>query len=1133
MNLLQKLKNNIDLKLKDINALIKKYQIKGLSAMKKSEKLSALKLLLNNMTTLKNKAKALNIDNLSKLKKVDLINEIIKKRNEKKKYEKIIKRNERLIKKKEDEEMYDEISKVRKVIKPKDRITVMNDFKDFKRVRIETNSTNKRQLFNKIEEYKTKYLNEGSVVQFVILYAEDKNYGGIRNVSVEANALYDYNSFKDWFKVMEHAVTAADQYESDALSELDYNIIYNKFDLVMTRVLQGNGRSDKMIFKTMNIVGLKNKCGYNCLKELIPELKLTVDEYMEKEMYLLDNMKLYIDENKLKIRIIGNTFKIRNMKYLLNKKEMKITKVDKFDMHLKELNMNEIKLCRLHNVEDYEHTIILDIEKQHYDIIDKKVELDNVYISLNGCFYKKKNDEYVKLMSIQSLNKKNITHKTIKSIDVKTEYIFFDYETVIDWKYGSVNKPYSLAFFHADDELLEKLDGYDKTENIEKIKEIIKENAVFSLSHCCTVDLYDYINSNDKDKVFILISFNGCNFDNFILYNDLSELDPDSLGEPFFNGTRLLNFKIKGRHSTFDMRKHVIGNLSRCCQSFKIKTCAKKQFDFKYAQNLYDNGILIDTLEKDIDNIKEYNIFDVLSLALLYYRYKKAITNIDGFEKYGNELHNNKTLGSLMMKKFKSFLKEKNIKLPNFFSNDEEIQKRLIKYYDDAVKNKIGGRVQLPNGMIKLIEELLSLDACSLYPYVMAVYDNYFPCGEMVEIDSYEKMDKNKLGMFYCDVDQSELYRKNMISILPEKTLIGNDWDSKNILKNIFISTVKIDILKKYGCDVKIYNGIYFTEKVKSCEIFEFLLPLMQEKNRQDEYSRNGSLEYNPALREVMKLFLNVLSGKLIEGLHLEKLEEVTSYRLYQLLNVEKVKNVKYINMEKKTFITYEKNKEDCMKKTRPIYMGIFIYDYSQKFMYENLYSKIPKEHEYYTDTDSLKIDRESFDNWFKGFASTTIVPHWPEVEKYDNRYKDHKLYNKDSKVFGSFENEYEHKNNNINYFICKKNYLGTNKEEPTEDNTTFRFKGISKNDILLDDSVDYKGMDNEELYHLYNKSKKIKDNYILLFEKLYNEGHCKVLTQSFTRSIVKENNIENSSKAPKLSIICNYRIKNIIIKRD
>jgi len=43
-----------------------------------------------------------------------------------------------------------------------------------------------------------------------------------------------------------------------------------------------------------------------------------------------------------------------------------------------------------------------------------------------------------------------------------------------------------------------------------------------------------------------------------------------------------------------------------------------------------------------------------------------------------------------------------------------------------------------------------SFDVCSLYPYVMAILDVYYPCGKHEKV---EKIDFNKLGFYRLIVD--------------------------------------------------------------------------------------------------------------------------------------------------------------------------------------------------------------------------------------------------------------------------------------------------------------------------------------------------------------------------------------------
>lgn len=74
-------------------------------------------------------------------------------------------------------------------------------------------------------------------------------------------------------------------------------------------------------------------------------------------------------------------------------------------------------------------------------------------------------------------------------------------------------------------------------------------------------------------------------------------------------------------------------------------------------------------------------------------------------------------------------------------------------------------------------------------------------------------------------------------------------------------------------------------------------------------------------------------------------------------------------------------------------------------YMFEHIYSIIGKEHLLYTDTDAAKVAVSNQNKWLE-YAQNTIVPHWEDIEKIDEWYKTHTLYNPKSKVFGSFENE-------------------------------------------------------------------------------------------------------------------------------
>jgi hypothetical protein len=139
-----------------------------------------------------------------------------------------------------------------------------------------------------------------------------------------------------------------------------------------------------------------------------------------------------------------------------------------------------------------------------------------------------------------------------------------------------------------------------------------------------------------------------------------------------------------------------------------------------------------------------------------------------------------------------------------------------LNIFNDIAKYRIGGRVQIFGGKkIKVNKCIVSLDVCSLYPYVMGIAPNYYPCGEIVETANFKP---DKLGFYWCNINQSELKKKNLMNIIPKKCKGENDWEFEGDLTNYYLSTVDIELLQKYNVKLEIKNGIYFTDKIKGCD---------------------------------------------------------------------------------------------------------------------------------------------------------------------------------------------------------------------------------------------------------------------------------------------------------------------------
>lgn len=1015
---------------------------------------------------------------------------------------------------------------------------------------------------------------------------------------------------------------------SDRIDPDMYKMDFRFFDCVYTKEDIGNGVSNKIILKCKNIKS-DRLCGLECLKHFGVDMS---EEIYEKEgLRQLVNMVKYC--SKANIEVIPNIF---TFKKGMNKKryvrtpimgikqgvKVKIWRVEFDQSDLEFYNHKEVSgvvECIKTELSNEKKYIIYDKVGCHYDAVTE-IKLSEDLIITNTMQVLMKNDDGVyEVGKSCELYKKALDIGVIKPDKIDHRYIFFDYETVINWYLDNVNQSYSLSFVDLNEEQLDELSEADRLcmkNNIEKYK----KDTHHYVGWDCTKRLVDYI-KKAKDTRYTFVSYNGANFDNFILYNDISKLEGgfEILGKPFYSKSSLLNFKISGVHDMFDLKRHLVGSLKKNCQGFGVKMLSKGEFDHEETQELYDMDDSVDKIEfirnmKASKDLEEYNKLDVLSLAIIYKRYNKALLEIENMKDL--ELSDNKTIGSMghkkmgehwsgikglllpilhkrapkkyrlgmkelkpityekigeymdtlckvdkeefykymeslkktnkdneididthMKKIFKEKIEEINakarIEVENKLMDNMKVKnKEYENIYNDLLKYKCAGRVELFNGPQKFKGRIYSLDVCSLYPFVMAILDVYYPCGKIKTVEKYEEMPKDKIGFFYCDIDQSILHKTGKCLIYPEKKPMMNDWNTNNKLCKYFISTPDIELLEEYKCEVKKYSGIYFTDKIKGCELFAPLLKYMLIKNQQDQYKKDKDPRYNESLRETIKLLSNCESGKLIEGLHLSQVELLGEDEI----DPKTMGRVNYVGtMNNKYVVSYNKSQEMEMQNSKPIYLGCLVYSYARGYMYRNILSKIDRKNMFYTDTDSCKINQEGYDQWIKT-CGNTVVPHWIEVEEIDPRYKEHTLYNPNSKVYGSFENEYPD-NFDMHYFIAKKEYYSGNSEGLYEINKDpkYSFKGIGPNDVLLDDEIDYSKYSEQELFKLYQIGSKIKNNLEKLYSKLYdnvllNKGlnedcdkYVKILTFSMNR-VVKNSQHNKDNDEDKYTTTCCVR---------
>ena len=902
---------------------------------------------------------------------------------------------------------------------------------------------------------------------------------------------------------------------SDAIEE-SYDLDLNKFDIAILELNDINSTSKDIIF---DVIGVNDTNSKNLKRK-----KSSLSENFEHKHACIRKTFEHLGFGNEYVTNIHS--KIENLVSFLTSKGIPILQNRlKYSKEYRHINFTQymdpetkmIKVCNNMHLFDFvwinppnenskEFVVIEPGTSKcegHIDICKQQVVVkDNLYIDVRGDMYigsKKISKTHLQLRCPKDFERNSDIKRHV------TKYIFFDYETVVDSTQENIMIPYSLSIFICDQETLTRLSEHDRLQNVSECETIRSSACHTFIGHDCTKQFIDFLNIDQIYESCVLIGFNNVCFDNLILYKDIKQNSKNlNITDQIFACGGLLNFKIQGKHAnidTFDLSKHLVGSLASLCKGFGVKVCAKRSFDHEFMQGLYNSGQLFDWISLNRSILLEYNEYDVISLAIIFTRYRDALLIVKESSGYAENLTQSKTIGGLTYNIFcdhvkniantLDFVPEKD-DLPS--SEDSLNSKNMnifpklpYKIYNDLLNGKSAGRVQCFQGKTKIEESIVSYDVCSLYPYTMACNSVYYPYGNIVETGA-NYFNDDLIGFYYTTFDQSNLKHMNLPLILPLKkkdhldNIIENDYNSRDGIctEPMLISSVDIQQLRKYGCKYKIHSGFYFTHKIKSCELFQPILRFMQAKNHQDSLKKTGASEYNAPLRETLKLFMNSLSGKVIEGLHVDKMKIFNCTQLDELKDFfAQQTNVKFIQqMGDDLHVSYEidPTQRKILLKQRPVYLGALIYAYSRQHMYNYGYSRIGLDKLLYTDTDSIKFPKK-YEELYQQNVRGLCVPHWEEVEEYDPKFRNHKLFDHDSKVFGSFEDELDGYENNLFYCLQKKVWLVCNLQANNEvANVKWRGKGfnaksynmIASENIGANDSTKSNGSQYRFFEHLF-----------------------------------------------------------------
>ncbi|KAJ2085193.1 hypothetical protein IW138_006455 [Coemansia sp. RSA 986] len=245
-------------------------------------------------------------------------------------------------------------------------------------------------------------------------------------------------------------------------------------------------------------------------------------------------------------------------------------------------------------------------------------------------------------------------------------------------------------------------------------------------------------------------------------------------------------------------------------------------------------------------------------------------------------------------------------------------------------------------------------------------------------------------------------------------------------------------------------HGIYWEQDVG--QLFQsYFEPLVREKMKQDELKEREDDSYNPAVRELCKLLMNSLSGKLIQRDYDDVVEVITSKEQMNKFRQKCKEEIKILDIGK-TYSLVAGELQNYANNMPTIY-GALIYSYARSHMYDTILSKVDPSKLFGMDTDSAFI---------------TVGQYNELVDKYPGIFGDD---------FGQFKEEIfelvdrNNEDGPFGIFVAPKCYCfyGRNKKTGKERFVKARFKGINiDRDRIWGTSMDYNTLDARQVHDLY-----------------------------------------------------------------
>lgn len=673
--------------------------------------------------------------------------------------------------------------------------------------------------------------------------------------------------------------------------------------------------------------------------------------------------------------------------------------------------------------------------------------------------------------------------KSFKNKTTKRGYLYWDIETRQTKSFIMIGQKKSYILKEAILSIVYK--PYKATE-------YSKQTFVTDDEKSCVEKFKDFLSLCAKNgKFFHCIAHNASRFDHYLLFSKFSENDVFESNIQL-RGTAIIGLQYKS-HLFKDSCCFLTNSLKNLCKGYLV-TDEEKQY--AKIENLSLHGEVISNTElcfykPDLDfgeflqleksdpefweQYVKYCEYDCFALAHVWEKFmsqmKLCISKMGNFVTARVSVMSVNTIGSLAKKcievcngcadglKASTYMTD----YKRFIGSDFE------KY--EFIKNFKRGGISHCNQPGKHTEGVCGFDIKSQYP--TAMMNMQIPVGNSWWTDEERP---EKFG-FYHLKDVVFFGRKFKPVALKNSSNIL-EWD-QNEIAELFVDTFMLDYLKK-NCDLQSYTvvrGLVSNRFVTGEQLFgKYVGSLYEEKALQDELKEKKDPAYNQPYREVIKLMLNSLSGKLVED----------PSRYFRLKKIECEDDAAPRGDVGLNQVQFQKDGSDTAEKINYwVTAGVMVYSYSKRLLFEYI-NCLPNKSDdvIHIETDGIYFPKPCRDEFVKNVA------------EYSGEYKEVALGDK----LGNVDEEVNYAG--TSYWLGKKFYYIYTKYNSDGSinypSSKIRIKGIPC--TTIDKAGKTRDLVDESFYERIYKGESVKTDYSAISRFLFgNQKSCDVKLTGYT----------------------------------